>query len=202
MARRLAFLGSRTLDLRTSIMRLKRLILLTIAATLGCNAEPPQERPLPEESPLPEWRVEMRSIGNRVQEALSKDEGMELIFLVPDEFYGPPKKEPDTEYFNWWKVVGRVQLNDQQQQEVAKLLSTDIETNWMKGPAGCFEPRHALRVTTSDGPFDIALCFHCHELWCFDADGNRMKSQVGISESLQPVLNQLKPTDGKSKSTR
>jgi hypothetical protein len=135
----------------------------------------------------------MESLANLTKEALGKAEAIELIFLVPDENYGPPKKEPDTEYFNWWKVVSRVPLDEKQRSDIASRLITDIDANWKKGGADCFDPRHALRIVTPDGPFDSVLCFHCEQLWCFDKDGNRMESQAGISKALQPVLDQLKP---------
>ena len=74
-------------------------------------------------------------------------------------------------------------------------LTTDIDTNWNKFGADCFEPRHALRVATPDGWFDIVLCFQCAKLWCFDKDGNRLESHAGISKALQPMLDQLKPAN-------
>ncbi|MCX7421102.1 MAG: hypothetical protein NT013_16390 [Planctomycetia bacterium] len=172
-------------------MRLKRLLLLTIAATLGCNSKPPAEKQ------LPEWLVKempkMESLSKRATEALDNAEAIELIFLVPDENYGPPMKEPDAEYFNWWKVISRVPLDESKRQEITNRLAADINANWKRGGADCFDPRHALRITTPDGPFDVVLCFHCEQLWCFYKDGKRLESQAGISKDLQPVLDQLKP---------
>lgn len=176
-------------------MCFKRFFLLTIAVTFGCNAEPAREERMPEY--LAKWLAEevpkMESLGNRAKEALGKAEAIELIFLVPDENFEPPTKEPDTEYFNWWKVVSRVPLDESKRQEIANGLTSDLDANWKKGGAECFDPRHALRVTTPDGPFDIVICFHCKQLWCFDKDGKRLESQAGISKDLQPVLDQLKP---------
>ena len=181
-------------------MYLKRLLLLTFATLLGCNAEPPQEKP------LPEWLVKempkMESLGNRAKEALGNADSIELIFLYPHENYGPPKKEPDAEYFNWWQVVSRAPLDESQRHEIADRLTADIDANWKKGGSDCFEPRHALRVTTPDGPLDIVLCFHCVTLWCFDKDGKRLESQIGISKDLQPVLDRLKPVKEDRQPTR
>ena len=104
-----------------------RVCLLTIAAALGCSAEVPPERP------LPEWLVKempkMELLGNQAKDALSNAEAIELIFLVPDENYDPPKKVPDAEYFNWWKVVSRVSLDENQRQELVRGSPKTTPTN-------------------------------------------------------------------------
>ena len=134
----------------------------------------------------------MESLADRAKKILKDAKAIELVFLVPDENYGPPNKEPGAEYLDWWKVTGRVPLDETKLQEIAGRLSSDLEANWRDGLADCFEPRHGLRVITDEGSFDLVLCFHCTQIWCFDESGTRLQSQAGISRDLQPILDALK----------
>jgi hypothetical protein len=146
---------------------------------------------------MAEWRkqerVKNRAMATRVQELLRNPERIELVYLVPDENYGPPKKKPDVEYFNWWEVTGRRMLTDEERHRLVGSLSADVETHWENGGAMCFEPRHALRVHGEYSHQEIVLCFKCTQLWCFEADGTRVKGEAGISRDLNPWLDSLRP---------
>lgn len=138
----------------------------------------------------------MDALATQAQNALHSADSIDLVFLVPDENYSSPQKDPDKEYFNWWKVTGRTVLADTDRQTVIQRLEADIESNRRKPYADCFEPRHALRAKDKNGGhLDIVICFKCIQLWCFDQNGNRIESQTVISKDLQPFLDSLRLTD-------
>ena len=101
-------------------MQFQRLPFLIIAALVGCHVEPPPEERMPEY--LAKWTAKevpkKESLGNQAKEALGKAEAIELVFLVPDEVFGPPMKEPDKEYFNWWRVISRVPRSEEHTSEL------------------------------------------------------------------------------------
>jgi hypothetical protein len=168
-------------------------ILLTIvlvAVVLGCAPPPPPKRTQAE---LIKYLLEGRDkVETSALQALKHAASIEIVFLVPDEVYSLPKKDPKQEYFNWWKVVSRRMLNKEERKAVVERLSKEIAGPSRDENADCFEPRHALRVRTEDGhSLDIVLCFSCHKLWCFDESGKSVGTQTGISPDLRPFFDAL-----------
>ena len=166
-------------------------IVVILVCSIGCEHSQPAQSTV-----LDAYRAEfpdMDALATQAQIALRAATSTELVFLVPDEHYSPPTKEPNTEYFHWWKVTGRQLLDDQQRSKVASDLVSDIEAHRRKPYADCFEPRHALRVTNENGDvLDIVLCFRCEQLWCFDNSGKRLESQTVISKQLESILDSMK----------
>lgn len=157
-------------------------------AVSGChNSEP--------DPVLVEHRRKVQQTLELAKEVLSTATEIELYSLKPDELFGPPlEKDPDAEYFDWWKVHGKSLLDSEATLKVTSGLLSDLESNWRKG-GDCFEPRHGLRVVYPKGRVDIVICFACHQLWLFDETEERIAYQVGISESLRPLLDSLQDPD-------
>lgn len=130
--------------------------------------------------------------------ALKNAASIELVNLNGSENYGPPKRDPGKEYFNWWVVTNRRKLTADECKLMVERLGAEIGGNHRKVWANCFEPEHALRVQTVDGGrFDIIICFHCRQLWCFDISGERIGTQTGISQDLLPFFDSLIQTSAK-----
>jgi hypothetical protein len=176
---------------------LSRMLYLGVCVVLGCRPSSTPSSKMAEE--LAEWqkqeRMTYRAMATRVQESLRNVERIELVYLVPHENYGPPKQEPDVEYFNWWKVTARKMLTEKERLQLVAGLADDVEAHWEDAGAMCFEPRHALRLYSGYSHQEVVLCFKCTQLWCFEADGTRVKGETGISRDLKPWLDSLRPAD-------
>jgi hypothetical protein len=59
-----------------------------------------------------------------------------------------------------WPVLGQVTMSARSNQQVKQVV------NWLKkaeseGHSLCFEPRHGIRVVTSNNTLDFVICFEC-----------------------------------------
>lgn len=102
-------------------------LAMTCVSMVGCGTQPPKENKVLDafKREIPE----MDALATRAREALRQTGSIELFFLVPDETYSPPQKEPDKQYFDWWKITGRTVLSEADRKTVAERLDSDIETN-------------------------------------------------------------------------
>jgi hypothetical protein len=95
------------------------------------------------------------------EKALKAAEKFELYSLHPEV----PKEKPKDE-FHGYKVLGKVALKDnKQKQQVLRALKKGVEDS--SGVAGCFRPRHGLRVTYKGGTVDFVICFECMNIRIF-----------------------------------
>lgn len=86
----------------------------------------------------------------------------ELLSIEPD----PLKKPKDA--FHGWPVLGRTVVAD-------AAVRTRIVTAVQKGIADsdgsvarCFNPRHGIRVQTSERTVDLLICFECQQVQVFE----------------------------------
>lgn len=88
--------------------------------------------------------------------ALDGAETFELLSLSPEAL-----KEPPEDAFQRWKVLGSTTVTD-------PAVRTRLITAFKQGVqasdgtvAGCFNPRHGIRVTTKGVTTEFVICFEC-----------------------------------------
>jgi hypothetical protein len=67
-----------------------------------------------------------------------------------------------------WVVLGQTDLLDSSDRAAAATAITEAVKNWKGGAAMCFNPRHALRVTTKNHVYDFIVCFECSQMQVYD----------------------------------
>jgi hypothetical protein len=87
------------------------------------------------------------------------------------------------------KIIGQLNLDRDLEKAVAAEFKAAI-ANWDgTSPAGCFDPRHALTVTSGGKTYDFLLCYECGELEVFSGNGMIADMQVrGTGEVLNAIL--------------
>ena len=96
---------------------------------------------------------------------------------------------PGESTLHGFKIIGKLILDRDLEEAVAAEFKAAI-ASWDGSPqAGCFDPRHALTVTSGGETYDLLLCYACGELEIF-----RGKSMVadmparGTGEVLNAIL--------------
>jgi hypothetical protein len=123
-----------------------------------------------------------RRLPDEAKKILDKAERIEIFSLHPDRPEVKPKDD-----FHGWKVLGKTVVEDAKvRQEVVAALYKGIAESG--GVAGCFRPRHGLRVTSGEQSVDLVICFEC--LWIQVHVGGK-EVPVWTSFAAQPVLNRI-----------
>jgi hypothetical protein len=106
-----------------------------------------------------------------------------LYSLEPGEEAAPTQST-----LHGFKVIGQLNLDRDLAKAVAAQFKAAIASQ--DGPsAGCFDPRHALTVTSGGTTYDFLLCYACGELEVFS--GKRMIADFparGTGEVLNAIL--------------
>lgn len=112
----------------------------------------------------------------------SPDKGT-LYSLEPWE-----KAAPTERTLHGFKVIGQMELDRRHAKAVAADFKTAIARR--EGPrALCFNPRHALSVTSGGATYDFLLCYECGQLEVFS--GDRLiadLSALGTAKTLNAIL--------------
>ena len=99
--------------------------------------------------------------------ALEQATSMELLSLHPD----PRKAEGEEEKFHEWKILGKTVIDEE---ETLKPLIDRFRkgVNENEGiVAGCFNPRHGIRLTHDDKVHEFVICFECYQVkWYVDGE--------------------------------
>jgi len=151
---------------------------LVVVFALGCgdatSSSPTQGAPASE---VPE----------RARKALRDAESFELLSIDPERLRSPPDG-----HFHGYKVLGRTKIEDAAGR--AKLV-TALEKGATEGrdPASCFNPRHAIRATSSGKTSDFLICFECSQVKVLETETtsvDRPDARFLISRSPQPEFDQ------------
>jgi hypothetical protein len=107
-----------------------------------------------------------------------------LYSLDPD-----PGKNPAENGFHGWKVLGKTAVKDAdvRQKLVAALEKAAADNDGMA--AGCFNPRHGIRVTHGDKTLDFVICFQCFQVEVYAGD-QRAKGFL-ITDAPKTVFNKV-----------
>ena len=99
------------------------------------------------------------------------------------------EEEKPKEAFHGWKVLGKTALKKDDAKTVASAVVRGVADS--KGvAANCFDPRHGIRVTGSDGTvYDFVICFECLQVKVYAGD-KELRGAL-TAESPQPKLDKL-----------
>lgn len=86
-----------------------------------------------------------------------------------------------------YKILGRTTLDPKQTQIAVAAFQTAV-SGWDGMLAMCFDPRHALQVTSNGKTYDFLLCYACHQLYVYR--GEKLLAGIGASGSSK-ALNSL-----------
>jgi|GEM_PF-1129113 len=99
-------------------------------------------------------------VGDKVPEhlltLLEKADQFELLSLNPER-----SKEKAADDFHGYKVLGKTTVKDAEvRKKLVAALKKGVEDN-DGAAAGCFNPRHGIRVTRDGKTADFVICFEC-----------------------------------------
>jgi len=121
-----------------------------------------------------------------VETILEKADSIELLSLSPEHLKDPPK-----DAFHRWPVLGQTTLKGADKASAVTALKAGISAN--KGMvAGCFNPRHGIRVTRAGKTIDLVICFECMSLQVYEGD-KRLPGVLTTADA-QPLFNKLLAT--------
>lgn len=123
--------------------------------------------------------------------ALEKGDKFELFSLDPTR---TTEKPPNN--FHGWEILGSTKVDkaDVRKKLVAALKKAAAENDGVA--AGCFNPRHGIRVVHEGKTIDVVICFECYSASVYADDGR--KEGFLITESAQATFNKVL-TDAKIK---
>lgn len=97
----------------------------------------------------------VKKLPAEVRDALNQPSSFELVSL------DPAKGLKETEEFHGWKELGKTPIEEADRAKLVDALLKSVEEN--DGTvAGCFLPRHGLRITKGNKKIDIVICFQCY----------------------------------------
>jgi hypothetical protein len=119
-----------------------------------------------------------------VRSALAKADSWELYSLDPEQRKDPPKAT-----FHDWRVLGKTTIKDA---DTRKRLLVALEKGAKDNDgtvAGCFNPRHGIRVKSGDKTIDLVICFECYSAAIYT--GDEKTGSFLTTRSPQPALNKV-----------
>jgi hypothetical protein len=116
--------------------------------------------------------------------ALEKADEWEMYSLDPTRTTDPPK-----DAFHGWKVLGKTTVKDaDMRKQLLAALAKGAADN--KGVvAGCFNPRHGIRVKAGDKTTDLVICFECFSASVYV--GDEKAGSFLTTGSPQPALDKV-----------
>jgi len=95
-----------------------------------------------------------------------------------DDIFAPPEKKkkqsdasnPALERLHDFPILGRTDLANLADRNTTVTSILDSMKAWNGVSAGCFHPRHALRVTHQGVVFDFVICFECFTIKLYRGD--------------------------------
>jgi hypothetical protein len=124
---------------------------------------------------------------DKLFKSFEKVESFELFSLHPY------RRDKSDKGFQGWLVLGKTKIDDAATRtKVIDALRKGIDENELNpkehAAAGCFEPRHGIRLTRDTKTVDIVICFGCmHIHWHRDAG----KEHTLTSRSPQPTFDKV-----------
>jgi hypothetical protein len=122
---------------------------------------------------------------------LEKPEQFELLSLDPSRF---EKRRPKEE-FHCWRILGSMTVKDRESQNelVTALKKCVVESKRLV--AGCFNPRHGIRVIQDGKTYDLVICFECLQVLVYLNENNLKPDNNFLirdsSQSAESLLNRV-----------
>jgi len=112
----------------------------------------------PEDATLGAFRGDLGAL-------LEKAGRFDLLSLNPERTQDEPPKS-----FHGWKVLGKTTVTDAAARgKVVAAFKDGVEASTPLA-AGCFRPRHGIRLTHDGRSFDFLICFECLFVQVFEGD--------------------------------
>ncbi len=131
-------------------------------------------------------RAAENTIPDEYKKALEKAETLELYSLDPGTPGGPKEKIPDA--FHNYKVLGKTEVKKEALTKLRAAFNKGVEEADPNVAAGCFHPRHGIRVTLDGKSYDFVVCFECLAVMVY---GGKKDASFHISGSPADVFNGL-----------
>lgn len=96
--------------------------------------------------------------------SLTSADSMVLYSLNPDFRAKGSKDKPQ---FHGWEVLGQTEIRDAATREKMTAALRQATANNPGVAAGCFNPRHGLRLVQGDKTIDLVICFECFQVQIF-----------------------------------
>ena len=96
-----------------------------------------------------------------VSTALKGDCEVELYSLNPERLDVAPESS-----FHGWEVLGSAKLDDDEAREIVEGFKSGLAS----APdyvAGCYNPRHGLRISGREEVVDLVICFQCVQIYVY-----------------------------------
>ena len=110
-------------------------------------------------------------------------------FAPPEEKKKKEASQPVLETLHEYKILGHTRLVDAADRKTAVASILDSMRTWNGAVAGCFHPRHALRVTHQNVVFDFVICFECQTIRLYrGAESHGYVNITGKPDKLDELL--------------
>jgi hypothetical protein len=150
---------------------MKRLMLVAIALTISSGAL---------------VRAADNPIPNEYRKALEKAEALELYSLDPSA-----KIEKGDVDFHGYKVLGKTEVKKDSLAKLVTALTKGAEEQNQTISAGCFHPRHGLRVKFDGKTYDFVICFECVAVSLYQDKDEKSTDGFHVSRSPTEVFNKI-----------
>lgn len=146
--------------------------------------------PLKENQVLPQNRIP-----DVVEKALDAAEVYEVYSLDPEpKFDANGKKIVVKDEFHGYQVLGKTEVKGADvRKQLADALRLGAEDNYGSA-AGCFHPRHGLRLKAGGKTVDLVLCFECLSVPVYLDGDEKPKEGFKTSPGPQPAFDAVLKT--------
>lgn len=111
------------------------------------------------------------------------------LFAPPEEKKKKDASKPVFERLHDFPILGRTNLVNVEDRNTVVASILDSMKAWNGIAAGCFHPRHALRVTHKDIVFDFVICFECFTIKLYRGGGlHGHVNVIGRPDKLDQIL--------------
>jgi len=110
---------------------------------------------------------------------LENAERFELLSLDPERYQNRRPKEE----FHMWRILGTMVItNAEIRNDLVTALNKSVKES--RGlAAGCFNPRHGIRVIYDGKTNDLVICFECLQVLVYQNENERKPQGFLISDS-------------------
>ena len=124
------------------------------------------------------------SLPDAARTALYDGENLELLTLDPN-----PRSEKTDGVFHGYNILGKAAIDDTETRDkLLRAFSRGVSENEAE-KAGCFDPRHGIRVVYAGKTYDFVVCFQCLQArWYVDA---QKQETMLLSDSPRDVFNEV-----------
>jgi hypothetical protein len=120
---------------------------------------------------------------------LEQADQFEFLSLQP-ESEGSERPEPEND-FHRHTVLGKIRVQDPEtRKELIAALKKGTEEN-TSGAVKCFWPRHGIRATHEGKTIDLAVCFHCLQVYVYVNEDPVRKEVILTSKSPEPLFDKV-----------